>query len=314
MARHLDLRAACEAFVSVAERESFTAGAIGAGVTQSVASRRIAALEQHLGARLFERTSRRVVLTEFGRGVLPSAIKLVDAALELSEDAERSHRLPVTVGVPHAFEPAVAAGIAAAATRRTMTVEFVPGLPADREAAFAAGRSSLNLEPVAPDRARWAAALGVGVGADVPIRSDGDFFFSELRPRRGIRSLVRVWLAPEDDVPHVRDRLERVRNGAGLAPAQLRTAPSLITAMSAGLGGGDLVLCTSAEALAFGLRWRALGDLRLVRGYALAARERELGSRFLEFAGPSLAELLQSAPVAVGRAETLPTRSGTHED
>ena len=312
MARHLDLRAACEAFVSVAERESFTAGAIGAGVTQSVASRRIAALEQHLGARLFERTSRRVVLTEFGRGVLPSAIKLVDAALELSEDAERSHRLPVTVGVPHAFEAAVAARIAAAASSRSMTVEFVPGLPAERATAFAAGRTSLDLEPVAPDRARWAVPLGVA--STGPSRSEGDFHFSELRPRRGIRSLARLWLVPEDDVPHVRDRLELVRNGAGLAPTQLRTAPSLITAMSAGLGGADLVLCTSSEALAFGLRWRALGDLRLVRGYALAARERELGSRFLEVAGERIAELLQSAPVAGGPAETRPTHGGTHAD
>jgi DNA-binding transcriptional LysR family regulator len=312
MARHLDLRAACEAFVSVAERESFTAGAVGAGVTQSVASRRIAALEQHLGARLFERTSRRVVLTEFGRGVLPSAIKLVDAALELSEDAERSHRLPVTLGVPHTYDPAAAAGIAAAGAGRSMNVEFIPGLPHEREAAFAAGRLSLNLEPVAPDRARWAAPLGVGSGGHP--RTDGDFFLTELRPRRGIRSLVRLWLAPEDDVPHVRDRLELVRNGAGLAPTQLRTAASLITAMAAALGGDDLVLCTSAEASAFGLRWRALGDLRLVRGYALAARERDLAVRFLEFGEPRLVELLQSEPVSGSAAMTRSRRGGTHAD
>ena len=312
MARHLDLRAACEAFVSVAERESFTAGAVGAGVTQSVASRRIAALEQHLGARLFERTSRRVVLTEFGRGVLPSAIKLVDAALELSEDAERSHRLPVTLGVPHAYDPAAAAGIAAAGAGRSMNVEFIPGLPQEREAAFAAGRVSLNLEPVAPDRAQWAAPLGVGSGGR--RRSNGDFYFTELRPRRGIRSLVRLWLAPEDDVPHVRDRLELVRNGAGLAPTQLRTAASLITAMAAALGGDDLVLCTSAEAAVFGLRWRALGDLRLVRGHALASRERDLVSRFLEFAGPRLVELLQSEPVAGISAGTRSAQGGTRAD
>lgn len=312
MARNLDLRAACEAFVSVAERESFTAGAVGAGVTQSVASRRIAALEQHLGARLFERTSRRVVLTEFGRGVLPSAIKLVDAALELSEDAERSHRLPVTLGVPHAYDPAAAARIAAAGSDGSMNVEFVPGLPQEREAAFAAGRVSLNLEPVAPDRARWAAPLGVGCGDRG--RPDGDFYFTELRPRRGIRSLVRLWLVPEDDAPHVRDRLELVRNGAGLAPTQLRTAASLITAMAAALSSDDLVLCTSAEADAFGLRWRALGDLRLVRGYALAARERDVSSRFLEFAGPRLVDLLHSEPVTGIARETRSAHGGTHAD
>src|SRR5690349_18482756 len=77
MARNFDLLSACEAFVSVAEHESFTAGAVGAGVTQSVASRRIAALEAHLGGRLFERSSRRVALTAFGRSVLPGATRLV---------------------------------------------------------------------------------------------------------------------------------------------------------------------------------------------------------------------------------------------
>ncbi|WP_084512332.1 helix-turn-helix domain-containing protein [Agromyces subbeticus] len=46
MPRQLDVLSACEAFVAVAERESFTAGATAAGLTQSVASRRVAALAQ----------------------------------------------------------------------------------------------------------------------------------------------------------------------------------------------------------------------------------------------------------------------------
>ena len=84
--------------------------------------------------------------------------------------------------------------------------------------------------------------------------------------------------------------------------------------MAAALGGDDLVLCTSAEAGAFGLRWRALGDLRLVRGYALAARERDLASRFLEFAGSRLDELLQSESVAGISAGTRSAQGGTHAD
>ncbi|MQS10540.1 helix-turn-helix domain-containing protein, partial [Streptomyces alkaliphilus] len=59
----MDLVEACRAFVYVSERNSFTVGAAAAGVSQSVASRRVAALERHLGRSLFERGSRRTTPT-----------------------------------------------------------------------------------------------------------------------------------------------------------------------------------------------------------------------------------------------------------
>ncbi|WP_232497746.1 helix-turn-helix domain-containing protein [Agromyces humatus] len=292
MSRQLDLKAACEVFVAVAERESFTAGAAGAGVTQSVASRRIAALEEHLGARLFDRSSRRVELTEFGHGVLPTAIKLVTAAHQLSDDAGRALLLPVGFGVPHHIDESAAARLCAAAAARSMTVELAPGRPAERAEAFSAGRIRLVLEHVEPDRARWSSPLGVGSAR--AGHTDAPFFFAELRQKRGAVRTRRLWLQPEDEVPHVRDRLERVRNGAGLVPGQLRIAPSIITAMAEAIGGGDRVLCTRAEADGFGLGWRPLGDLRLVRGYALASRDGDLAARFTEATGAHLAALLRA--------------------
>jgi DNA-binding transcriptional LysR family regulator len=45
----MDLVASCRVFVHVGERGSFTLGAAAARVPQSVASRRIAALEEHFG-------------------------------------------------------------------------------------------------------------------------------------------------------------------------------------------------------------------------------------------------------------------------
>lgn len=65
-------------FVQVGERGSFTLGAAAAGVPQPVVSRRIAALERHLGGLLFDREGRRAALTPFGRDLLPSARRLVE--------------------------------------------------------------------------------------------------------------------------------------------------------------------------------------------------------------------------------------------
>lgn len=64
-----DLRA----FVAVAELAGFKPAAVRLNVTQSALTQRIGKLEEYLGARLFDRTTRRVEPTEIGRAFLPSA-------------------------------------------------------------------------------------------------------------------------------------------------------------------------------------------------------------------------------------------------
>ncbi|GAA1505254.1 LysR family transcriptional regulator [Agromyces terreus] len=310
VARNFDLLSACEAFVSVAERESFTVGGRGAGVTQSVASRRIAALEEHLGSRLFERTSRRVALTPFGRGVLPAAIRLVDASQAFADDADHARALPITLAVPHHLSPAAAARVCAAAADRSLSVELLEGAPRERTEWMSSGRVQLALAHVESDRADWSTPLGVGfagggnshgddggagrAGSSTDGERDGEepFSLAELRPRRGTPERRRLWLAPEDDVPNVRDRLELVRNGAGLAAGRLRLATSLVTAIAHAIADGDLVLCTRAEAGEADLAWHPLADLDLSRGYTLVHRDADLAARFLEAAGSRLPALL----------------------
>ncbi len=68
-----DLRA----FVHVAERESFVQAADGLSITQSALSRRLQKLEEVVGARLLDRTSRRVGLTAVGEAFLPSARRVI---------------------------------------------------------------------------------------------------------------------------------------------------------------------------------------------------------------------------------------------
>ncbi len=61
------------ALCSVAEHGSLTRASAALDVAQSVLSRRIAALEQQLGVRLFHRTGRGVVPTDVALRLLPRA-------------------------------------------------------------------------------------------------------------------------------------------------------------------------------------------------------------------------------------------------
>lgn len=73
-------------FTLVAEGRSFTRAAEKLGLSKSAASRRIGELETRLGARLFNRTTRHISLTQVGEGFFTR----VTQALEALEEAERS--------------------------------------------------------------------------------------------------------------------------------------------------------------------------------------------------------------------------------
>jgi DNA-binding transcriptional LysR family regulator len=81
-----------EAFVRVAEAESFTAAADKLGVERSSVSRAIAALEAEVGVQLFTRTTRQVALTPAGAALLakvrPSLASLQEALAAVPERAE----------------------------------------------------------------------------------------------------------------------------------------------------------------------------------------------------------------------------------
>ncbi|MEO3873443.1 LysR family transcriptional regulator [Nonomuraea sp. B12E4] len=66
--------------IAVAETMNFTRAAESCRVVQSALSHQIAGLERELGARLFERTSRRVRLTPAGEAFLPAARQCLEAA------------------------------------------------------------------------------------------------------------------------------------------------------------------------------------------------------------------------------------------
>jgi len=84
----MDRIALMQAFVAVAEEEGFSPAARRLGVSPPVVTRSIAALEERLGARLLERTTRKVRVTEAGARYLGDCKRLLG---EL-EDAEAAVR------------------------------------------------------------------------------------------------------------------------------------------------------------------------------------------------------------------------------
>ena len=89
-------------FARVAEAGSFSRAAERVGLPKSTVSRRITLLEERLGERLMLRTTRRLMLTEFGRQLLEHARQVaaeVDAVQALSEhrQARPSGRLRVSM-------------------------------------------------------------------------------------------------------------------------------------------------------------------------------------------------------------------------
>ncbi len=90
----MDLLAAFRVYVRVAEARSFSAVAREMGMTQPAVSRQVAALEEHLGARLIQRTTRSLALTEDGRDLLGHARRVLDTVEEAEAAVGRRHTLP----------------------------------------------------------------------------------------------------------------------------------------------------------------------------------------------------------------------------
>lgn len=86
---------ALQAFLAVAECGSFSLAAERLYLTQPAISKRIAALEEDLAARLFERLGRQVLLTEAGRTLLPRARHIL---MEMTESRRAVADLAAGVG------------------------------------------------------------------------------------------------------------------------------------------------------------------------------------------------------------------------
>ncbi len=83
---------AMQAFVTVADLEGFAPAARKLGLSPSAVTRLIAALEEHLGARLLQRTTRQVTLTDAGSRYL-ERVRRILADVGEAEDAVEGERI-----------------------------------------------------------------------------------------------------------------------------------------------------------------------------------------------------------------------------
>lgn len=95
-----------QAFRAVAEHHSFVKAAKQLKVSNSVVTRRIARLEEHLGIKLLQRSTRQVGLTELGEDYLQQISELL-SQLELSYTELKQRQNQITgilrVGVPYSI-------------------------------------------------------------------------------------------------------------------------------------------------------------------------------------------------------------------
>jgi DNA-binding transcriptional LysR family regulator len=93
-------------FARIAESGSFSKAAQRVDLPKSTVSRRIALLEAKLGERLLQRTTRKLMLTEFGEILLEHALKVaeeVDAAGALAQHRQQEPSGKLRISMPSDF-------------------------------------------------------------------------------------------------------------------------------------------------------------------------------------------------------------------
>lgn len=83
-----------QAFVKVVQSGSFTRAADALGTRKSHLSRVVSTLERRLGARLLERSTRAMHLTEIGREVFERAVGILGAVEDTERIAQQLHAEP----------------------------------------------------------------------------------------------------------------------------------------------------------------------------------------------------------------------------
>lgn len=93
-------------YILVVNEGSFTAAAKKLGVTPSALSKTITRLENALSTKLFQRTTRQLVITQTGQKVYDQSVLMINAAQQAIDVSQSDHTEPsgaLTIAAPEAF-------------------------------------------------------------------------------------------------------------------------------------------------------------------------------------------------------------------
>lgn len=243
-----------KAFLAVAEAGSVSGAALAMATSKSVLSRRVARLEDDLGARLFTRSSKGITPTEAGEALLARAAHAFEELSEaLNDAAQRSGELTglLRVTAPIAFGNAHLGGF---------LVDFMRDHPKLRlDASYTNGRADILAEGfdvavrmgALPDStlvARRIAPMRVAVAASPDYLAK---YGAPVRPRDLAAHECITYGVPEGDLWRFRGK-DRVTSIRVTGRIRLDNAETILAAARAGMGIVALPTFVLAEALRSG--------------------------------------------------------------
>ncbi|MEU8968524.1 LysR family transcriptional regulator [Streptomyces monashensis] len=246
-------------FVAVAEELHFARAAERLLIAQSAVSQQVRRLERELGADLFDRSPRRVRLTEAGQRFLPAAREVLAAeqrarAAVADYSAARGERLRVgtSTGMGDRLDQVLEA-----------LAELAPGLRVE----LASAPTAVRLERVARGELDAAFVRGVEEGPDgvrlVPVWQDRllvvlggrHALASQSRVELGELAGLPLYLTARRNNPPLVDLVVGACRDAGFEPVAGPAASSLqdtLAALGAGSPGWSVVYASHAAQLATG--------------------------------------------------------------
>ncbi len=272
----MDTLAAMKVFVRVAERRGFAAAARDLDMSAATVTKHVAALEHRVGARLFDRTTRHVALTEPGRVYLERCLECLRAFDDADASVRRLVRAPrgtLRVTAPVDLQEVLPVAIAGfLAAHRAVTIDLrLSNRPVDLveeglDVAVRIGSPSLEGDVVArvlaPISVVFLAAPSYIADRGRPkrpedLREHPALVFVEPRPRlewtfeRGARRRT-VTLVPRLSSNSGTALLMAAAQGAGVTMAPSFLARSFITS-----GALEPILA----------EWKVVPDLKLYAVY-----------------------------------------------
>lgn len=265
-------------FMKVAELGSLTRAAVALDVPQSMISRHVNQLEVQCGSRLFRRTGRGVVLTEFGEQLFPRLQALIADADSITDAIRSTGGMPtgeVRVGMLPSTVPMLASTLFAMVRERfpRVRLHLGDGSSSQLEEQLHEGRMDMALllrEGPVSDPSEWEVAqtsLKLVGPRDAPILQSGTIDLSELS---GLPLVVPSYPHP------LRARLDTLAEARGLKLHVAVEADSIRLQHEIAVAGGGFAITSGLFELREDPRFASarIVNPELVRSVVLATTVR----------------------------------------